>query len=168
MQAGNGAPPIFPSSSPSHLSFATRLYQLPSPECVLNPSPCVWTTSSSRPSLLLTRMTENASQLISQTSSLSLSEPASTLLPRSVPKSRYAQSHWLGPDYSQNKVHTPGGPIMAQWKRIRLVSTRTWVQSLALLSRLRILRCCGCGIGQWLQLQFDPSPGNLHMPRMQP
>ena len=26
-----------------------------------------------------------------------------------------------------------------------------------------IWHCCGCGVGQWLKLQFDPWPGNLHM-----
>ena len=25
-----------------------------------------------------------------------------------------------------------------------------------------IWHCCGCGIDQWLQLQFNPSPGNFH------
>ena len=34
-----------------------------------------------------------------------------------------------------------------------------WFQSLALLSGLKIQRCCGCGVGQWLQLWFDPSLG---------
>ena len=37
-----------------------------------------------------------------------------------------------------NKSFVLGVPIMAQWKQIRLVSIRTQVQSLALLSRLRI------------------------------
>ena len=32
---------------------------------------------------------------------------------------------------------------------------RLWVQSLALLSGLRIQHCCGCGIGQQLHLWFD-------------
>ena len=32
---------------------------------------------------------------------------------------------------------------------------RMWVQSLALLSGLRIWGCCGCGVGWQLQLQFD-------------
>ena len=31
-----------------------------------------------------------------------------------------------------------------------------------------IPRCYGCGIGQQLQLPFDPSPGNLHMWLVQP
>ena len=30
----------------------------------------------------------------------------------------------------------------------------------------RIQHCCGCGIGWQLQLQFNPQPGNLHMPRV--
>ena len=33
-------------------------------------------------------------------------------------------------------------PIVAQWKRIRLGTMRLWVQSLALLSWLRIRCCC--------------------------
>ena len=60
-----------------------------------------------------------------------------------------------------------GVPVMAQWKRIWLVSMRTRVQSLASLSVLRIPAlpwpvvqvtntawipcCCGCGRGQQLQ-----------------
>ena len=31
-----------------------------------------------------------------------------------------------------------------------------WDQYLVLLSGLRVWRCCGCGISQQLQLQFDP------------
>ena len=27
-----------------------------------------------------------------------------------------------------------------------------------------IPRCCGSGVGWWLQLRLDPWPGNLHMP----
>ena len=34
---------------------------------------------------------------------------------------------------------------------------RFWVQPLASPSGLKILRCRGSGIGQWRQLQFDPS-----------
>ena len=36
---------------------------------------------------------------------------------------------------------------------------RLWVPSLALLSGLRIWHCYGCGVGQQLQFQFDPSLG---------
>ena len=59
---------------------------------------------------------------------------------------------------------------MAQWKQIQLVTMRFWVRSLALLSGLRIL-CC-CGVGWQLQFQFcpppPPKPGNLHMPECSP
>ena len=61
-----------------------------------------------------------------------------------------------------------GVPIVAQRKRIGLVSMRTQVQSLASLSGLRIQRDCGCGIGRPLQLQFDPKPENVHMLQVQP
>ena len=70
---------------------------------------------------------------------------------------------------------------MEQWKPIRLGTIRLWVRSLALLRGLRIRcchelwadmawtwRCCGWGVGQWLQLRFDPSPGNLHMLQVWP
>ena len=50
-----------------------------------------------------------------------------------------------------------------------------WVKDPALLGAVvqvadaaRILRCCGSGVGRWLQLRFDPQPGNLHMPQEQP
>ena len=36
---------------------------------------------------------------------------------------------------------------------------RMRVQSLALLSGLRIQHCHGCGVGQQLQLRFNPSLG---------
>ena len=32
-----------------------------------------------------------------------------------------------------------------------------------LAQRVRIQRCCGCGIGRRLQLRLDPWPGNLHV-----
>ena len=76
---------------------------------------------------------------------------------------------------------------MAQWYGTQLVSMRTRVRSLASLSGLRIWHCgkkkekkkesgivvshgigcrhscgvgrCGCGVGQHLQLQFDPELG---------
>ena len=37
--------------------------------------------------------------------------------------------------------------IMAQWKGIQLGIMRLWVQSLALLSELRIRCCLSCGVG---------------------
>ena len=52
-------------------------------------------------------------------------------------------------------------PIEAQQSWTRLVSMRTWVQPLAPLGGLRIRHGCGCGVGRWLQLPFDPQPGNL-------
>ena len=57
--------------------------------------------------------------------------------------------------YGQSYVifEGPGGvPIVVQWKGIRLGTIRLWVQSLASLSGLRILCCCGCGVGRQLSL----------------
>ena len=45
---------------------------------------------------------------------------------------------------------------------------RLQVRPLASLSGLRIWRCCGYGVGQWLHLRLDPYPGNLHMSQVQP
>ena len=60
---------------------------------------------------------------------------------------------------------------MAQWKQIQLGTMKLRVPSLSFLSGFRIRRCrelwlyvaeaaqiwrcCGCGVGQWLQLQLD-------------
>ena len=77
------------------------------------------------------------------------------------------------------RVHCFAVPIMAQQKWIQLVSVRIRVWSLASLSGLRVW-CChelwyrsqmglisGIAVAvvqQQLQLQFNPWPGNLHMP----
>ena len=50
-------------------------------------------------------------------------------------------------------MYQKGGiPTAAQWKQIRLVSMKSWIQSLASLSRLKIRDCCGCDVGQQLSL----------------
>ena len=71
-------------------------------------------------------------------------------------------------------------PVVAQRKRIRLGAMKLQVRFLALLSGLRIWRCCdlwcrskmrlgsgaavaGTYAGRQLKLRFDPQPGNLHM-----
>uniref|UniRef100_A0A8D1QAT0 Uncharacterized protein n=1 Tax=Sus scrofa TaxID=9823 RepID=A0A8D1QAT0_PIG len=56
--------------------------------------------------------------------------------------------------YEQIKVFPQGVPVVAQRKRICLETLRLPVRSLALLSGLRIRRCCGCGVGRQLQLRF--------------
>ena len=56
---------------------------------------------------------------------------------------------------------------MVQRKQIRLGTMRLQVRFLASLSGLRIRRCCGCGVGQQLQLQCYSESGNLHMPQVQ-
>ena len=59
-------------------------------------------------------------------------------------------------------------PVMAQQKLIQLGTMRLRVPPLTLPSGLRIWHCCGCGVGQQLQFQLDPQPGNLHMLLVQP
>ena len=45
------------------------------------------------------------------------------------------------------KIVLKGVPTVAQWKQNQLGTMRLWIRSLALLSRLRIWHCRGCGVG---------------------
>ena len=47
-------------------------------------------------------------------------------------------------------------PIVAQWLMNLTRNHEVAVRSLALLSGLRIRRCCGSGVGWQLQLRFHP------------
>ena len=54
-------------------------------------------------------------------------------------------------------------PGLAQWvKDLVLPCAVVYVTDAA-----QIPHCCGCGIGQKLQLQFNPLPGTFHMPQVQ-
>ena len=51
-------------------------------------------------------------------------------------------------------IHEDTGliPVLAQWfKDPTLLQAVSWVTDVA-----QILCCCGCGVGQQLQLRFDP------------
>ena len=55
-------------------------------------------------------------------------------------------------------------PAVAQWVNDPVLPRAVvWIADVA-----RIPRCCGSGVGQWLQLRLDPWPGNLHTPWEQP
>ena len=56
---------------------------------------------------------------------------------------------------------TPG---LDQWAR-DLALPRAEVQA---TDTAQIQSCCGCGVGRWLQLPFDPQPGNLYMLGVRP
>ena len=71
-----------------------------------------------------------------------------------------------------NKEYSLGVPIVAQWlmnptRNHEVLSSIPglvqWVKDLALLwavvqvaDATRIWHCCGSGVGQWLQLRFNP------------
>ena len=91
----------------------------------------------------------------------------------SFPRSSSSRGWRFRTDLKKQRLcikNNEGVPIVVQWKWIWLVSMRMEAQSLTSLSGLWIQRCpelwcrsqmqlgsCyGCGIGQWLQLQFKP------------
>ena len=50
-------------------------------------------------------------------------------------------------------------PDLAQWVNDpALPWAVVWVTDVP-----QVLRCCGCGVGRWLQLQFHPWPENFNM-----
>ena len=55
-------------------------------------------------------------------------------------------------EINQLEIQRTGGPVMVQRKQIRLGTMRWQVRSLALLSGLRIRRCCEvwCRLQTWL------------------
>ena len=63
---------------------------------------------------------------------------------------------YMGFCYGHYKTISGGVPVPAQRKRIQLGTMRLPVRSLASLNGLRILHCCGCGVGRQLKLQFNP------------
>ena len=69
---------------------------------------------------------------------------------------------WLA---NPTSIHEEAGsiPSLAQWLRDpELLLAVVQVTDVAWIPH-----CCGCGVGQWIQIQLDPQPGNLHMPQVQ-
>ena len=90
-----------------------------------------------------------------------------------MPISAVQQSDFTSQFNLQDYIPNREVPVVAQRKRIQLVSMRMWVQSLASIRGWGTWRCCelwcrsqmwlrslwgcGCGVGQQLQFQFGPS-----------
>ena len=72
-------------------------------------------------------------------------------------------AQWLmNPTRNQEIVSSIPG--LTQWvKDPVLLQAVAWVADMA-----RILSCCDRGVGRWLQLRFNPWPGNPHMLRERP
>ena len=65
---------------------------------------------------------------------------------------------------TRNHEDTGSIPSLTQWvKYPSLPGAEVYVADAA-----QIPSCCGCGVGQQLQLRFDPEPGNLHVLQKRP
>ena len=65
---------------------------------------------------------------------------------------------------TRNHEDTGSIPSLTQWvKYPSLPGAEVYVADAA-----QIWRCRGCDVGWWLQLPFDPLPGNRHMLQVQP
>ena len=75
-------------------------------------------------------------------------------------------SHHGSGEANLTSTHEATGlsPGLAQWVKDPVLP---WAV-VEVADTTQIWRGYGCGVGQWLQLRFDPWPGNLHMPRCQP
>ena len=111
---------------------------------------------------------------------------SSMSVPMAKPKSGQVDKNmWIfRKKISKNEEKVFGSSCCGSAITTQLGSMRMWVWSLASLSRLRIWCChelwrrsqtrlgsgvsCGCGRDWQLELQFDPWPGNFHMPWVWP
>ena len=83
-----------------------------------------------------------------------------------VLKIGFGSSHRGATETNPTRNHEVSGSIpgLAQWvEDPALPQAVVWVADTAWIPH-----CCGSGVGRELQLQLDPSPGNLHMLRVWP
>ena len=66
----------------------------------------------------------------------------------------------------QKQIHEDANSILASISGLRILCYCELCCKVTDVAQ--ISHCCGCGVGQQLQLQFDPLPGNIHILRLQP
>ena len=71
---------------------------------------------------------------------------------------------WLGGSRTHHSVHVDVGSIPGLAQRVKDLA---WPQAAVQVTDAARIQCCGCSVGQQLQLQLDPKSENFHMLQVQ-